>query len=214
MNEGQADPSDLDHHLQALLDNVPDLIFFKDTDSRFTRVKRAYAAHVGAADRGAVIGRTDRDLFPAAAAREYLADEQRLLATGEALIGKPESHRGADGQTCWLLISKAPIHDRDGHIMGLVGIARDITELKQVEDDLRQSEWRHRDLLAEARRQAQELTLFDEVRTALAHELELHDLFRTVVEAIARTFGYTPVPVLCVNLSATVSASARVTCSR
>lgn len=191
MDEDDSATSAAECHLQALLDNMPDLIFFKDTDSRFTRVNRAYAAHVGCADPGAVIGRTDRDLFPAAAVREYLADEQRLLTTGDALIGKPESHRGADGQTCWVLTNKAPIHDRDGHIMGLVGIARDITELKQVEDDLRQSEWRHSELLAEARRQAQELALFDEVRTALAHELELHDLFRTVVEAIARTFGYT-----------------------
>lgn len=191
MNEGESDSGAAERGLQVLLDTMPDLIFFKDADSRFTRVNPAHAAFVGAIDPTAVIGKTDADFFPEANAREFRADEHHLLTTGEPLIAKPEAHCGADGQTHWVLTTKVPIRDRAGQITGLVGIARDITDLKTVENDVRLSERRHRDLLAEARRQAQERALFDEVRTALAREVELGDLFRTVVEAIARTFGYT-----------------------
>ena len=191
MTEEDFVPNDAERFLQVLLDNMSEPIFFKDADSHFTRANTAFASLVGLADPSAIAGRTDADFFSLAKAQEFLADERHLLTAGEILITKPEAHLGADGQTYWLITSKAPVLGRDGHITGLVGIVRDVTELHRVEEDLRQTEERHHDLLAEARRQAQELALFDEVRTALAHELELHELFRTVVDAIARAFGYT-----------------------
>ena len=191
VDEDRPDPGLAERHLRALIDGVPDLIFFKDTESRFTLVNHAVAAYLGVADPGAMAGKTDADFFPPAIAQEFLADERRVLTTGNPLIGKPESHVGADGQVRWVLTNKVPIRDPDGRITGLVGISRDVTDLRNAENELRASEQRHRELLAEARRQTQELELFHEVRTALARELELSDLFRTVVEAIARTFGYT-----------------------
>ncbi len=191
MDVNEPDPDRAGHDLQALLDNMPDLIYFKDTESRFIRVNRACAGYLGLADPRDAIGKSDADFFPAVDACAYRTEERHLLTTGEALIGKPGSHVGIDGQNRWVLTNKVPIRDHDGRIIGLFGIAHDITDLKKIEDDLRQSEQRHRELLAEARRQAQKLALFEEVRTALARELELPDLIRTVVEAIARTFGYT-----------------------
>lgn len=72
-------------------------------------------------------------------------------------------------------------------------IARDLTSTEQSTAALRESEQRYRELFASAQRQAQELSLMDRVRTAIARELNLSSLFRTVVEAVAETYGYTQV---------------------
>lgn len=98
MDENGPDPHGAEHHLQALLDNIPDFIFFKDTDSRFTLVNQAYAAGVGL-DIGQVMGKTDADFFLPVEAQEYLADEHHLLTTGEALIGKSGSWKHTSAPT-------------------------------------------------------------------------------------------------------------------
>ena len=78
-------------------------------------------------------------------------------------------------------------------------IARELAQRQQVESILGESEQRHRTLLESAQRQAQELALLDRVRQALARELELSLIFRTVVEGIAETFGYTQVSLYLVD---------------
>ena len=150
MDQTGADPSDADRSLQMLLDNMPDLFFFKDLDSRFTMVNAAHAAFIGGANTSEVIGKTDADFFPAAKAREFLTDERHLLSTGEPLIGKPESHVGANGQTRWMLTTKVPVRDPDVQITGLMGIARDITDLRLAEIELRQREARFGSMIQNA----------------------------------------------------------------
>ncbi|MBA2277815.1 MAG: EAL domain-containing protein, partial [Chloroflexia bacterium] len=98
--------------------------------------------------------------------------------------------RHKNGSWRWMDVIATNLLD-DLSVGGVVVNSRDVTDRQQAEDDLREREHRHLDLSEAARRQAQELALLDEVRTALAHELELPELVRTVVEAIARTFGYT-----------------------
>lgn len=76
-------------------------------------------------------------------------------------------------------------------VRGIVANLWDVTDRQRAEETLRENERHLRTLHAASQRQAQELALLDEVRTALAKEIELPALIRTVVEAIARTFGYT-----------------------
>lgn len=140
MDEDRPDLRDAEQCLQALLNQVPDLIFFKDIDSRFTRVNHAYAASVGCADPSAIVGKTDADFFPAEAARAYLADEHHVLTSGEASIGKQESFTDAQGLTRWVLTNKVPVRDGDGRIIGLVGISREITDHTKTVDALQSSE--------------------------------------------------------------------------
>jgi diguanylate cyclase (GGDEF)-like protein/PAS domain S-box-containing protein len=178
VDEFDAEPIPAERDLQALLDNVPDLIIFKDRNSRFTRVNRAYAAYVGWANPAALIGKTDADLFPSAQAMDYLADEWRVLTTGEALVGKLESRLDAKGQVRWVLTNKVPIRDTEGRITGLVGIARDITDRKHAEVALRQSDARFRSLIRNA---LDMITILDAEGTV-----------RYKSPAVERVLGYQP----------------------
>jgi diguanylate cyclase (GGDEF)-like protein/PAS domain S-box-containing protein len=139
-DESGWEPVVISPELEAILTSLPDLIFVKDRASHFTWVNHAYAEYVGVSDPQAVIGRSDAAFFPPADAAAYRAEEAALLDTGDALIGKPESRTGADGHTRWVLTNKVPRRDAAGRIVGLVGIARDITDLKETVAALRQSE--------------------------------------------------------------------------
>jgi diguanylate cyclase (GGDEF)-like protein/PAS domain S-box-containing protein len=135
----------LEHDLlQALMDNIPDTIYFKDTDSRFTRINRAQVNVLGIAAPKDAIGKTDLDFQDSELARSFFEEEQRVIATGESLINRMEFNPTPDGKPRWFSATKVPIKDPNGHVIGIVGISRDITERNQVEESLRQSEERFR----------------------------------------------------------------------
>jgi PAS domain S-box-containing protein len=133
VNKGLANAQ---RQLQALLDNVPDRIYFKDTQSRFLKLNRALAKRLGVADPKEVIGKTDFDFQLPERAREFYADEQRIMQTGEALINKTERQVLPTGEIAWTSTTKAPLRDPEGMVIGLVGINRDITQQKRMEDEL------------------------------------------------------------------------------
>jgi PAS domain S-box-containing protein len=119
--------------LGALMDNIPDLIYFKDLQSRFVRANAALAATVGAPTAEAMVGRTDRDFFSPDFAAETEEEERRLMRSGQAVVSKLQVD-ARDGR--WYLATKVPIREPDGKISGLVGISKDITERKLAEDRL------------------------------------------------------------------------------
>lgn len=125
--------------LHTLMDNIPDTIYFKDLDSQFTRINKAQELVLGVADPYEAIGKTDFDFFPAEQARESFDDEQKILQTGQALIGKAEKVQRADGYSHWVSTTKVPIRGKDGRISGLFGISRDITDLEQARMALEKS---------------------------------------------------------------------------
>lgn len=95
----------------------------------------------------------------------------------------------------WLLVSAEPRCAPDNSVTSVVCTFSDITTRRQLEETLRENEQRYLRLAASAQRQAQELALLDQVRTALAREFALPELIRTVVEAIEATFGYSQISV-------------------
>jgi PAS domain S-box-containing protein len=130
--------------LQALLDHSPDVIFFKDPQSRFIKVGRSAARWYNVADETTLVGRTVFDFWPEDLARALHDEEQELLRTGRPIINKVEELRRSDGPSTWASVTKIPIYNRAGETLGLVGIARDITPMVLTEQALREAEERYR----------------------------------------------------------------------
>lgn len=121
--------------LQTLMESMPDQIYVKDRESRFTAVNRAQALHAGYPDPADLLGKTDFDLYTEAFAQQLHAEEQAAMRTGQAVIGAVEDLSARHGRPFWLQSTKVPIV-RDGTIVGLVGISRDITEFKLTQERL------------------------------------------------------------------------------
>ena len=126
--------------LRTLIDNLPDLIYVKDAESRFLLGNHSIARHMGAAAPEGLLGKTDQDYYPPSLAARFYADEQTLIQTGQALIDHEEPNIDASGNLRWLLTTKLPLRDSQGAIVGLVGIGHDITARRRLEEALRWSE--------------------------------------------------------------------------
>jgi PAS domain S-box-containing protein len=122
--------------LQTILDNIPDRIYFKDTSSRFLNLNRSLGKRLGVGDPAQAIGKTDFDFQLPEKAREFYEDEQRIIRTGEPLINKTEKQILQTGEIAWTSTTKVPMRDQAGKVVGVVGINRDITEIKRAEEKL------------------------------------------------------------------------------
>lgn len=128
--------------INALMDNVPDHIYFKDIQSRFIRINKAHAISLGLKDASEAIGKTDYDFFSKEHAKKAFEDEQRIIKTGEPLVAVEEKLIRRDGSTGWVSTTKLPLRDDTGKVIGTFGISRDITEIKKVEEEKRKLESR------------------------------------------------------------------------
>ena len=132
--------------LSALLDNMPDRIYIKDTESRFIKGSTALAKRLGLPSAQEIIGKTDYDFHPDSHAKSFHEDEQRVILTGMPIINKVEKQTDEDGRDIWASVTKVPFSNRSGIITGIIGISRDITALKLAEQETA----RARDLALEA----------------------------------------------------------------
>ena len=122
--------------LETLMDNVPDSIYFKDLQSRFTRINQYAATQYGIASPALAVGRSDFDFFTEEHAAQALRDEQEIVRTGQALVNVEEKETLANGEVRWVSTTKLPLRDREGQIVGTFGMSRDITTRKKAEHQL------------------------------------------------------------------------------
>src|SRR3990172_4438671 len=115
--------------MQALMDNIPDRIYFKDRRSRFIRNNKAHLDAFGLASQGEALGKTDFDFFPHDLATERFQDEQEIFRSGKPLICKVEKVRSNGGNSAWISSTKVPIKDKSGDVQSIVGVSRDITDV-------------------------------------------------------------------------------------
>jgi diguanylate cyclase (GGDEF)-like protein/PAS domain S-box-containing protein len=159
--------------LDAFLEHVPDNVYFKDRESRFVRISRSLASRFGLKDPSQAIGKTDFDMFSEEHARLAFADEQQILRTGKPLLQKEERETWPDGRETWVLTSKLPLRDKQGAVIGTMGISRDITERKRTEQELNKHRARLEELVAKRTAQlsqANELLELDIARRKITEQ--------------------------------------------
>ncbi|MEZ6118735.1 MAG: AraC family transcriptional regulator [Pirellulaceae bacterium] len=111
--------------LLELFDAIPGVcLYLKDVDSRFMQVNRVVCELVGANNPDELIGRTDFDFFPPAIAAQYVAEDKRVLTSGESLSDQVWIVPGNSGVPNLYLCSKVPLHDRHSNVVGIAGINR------------------------------------------------------------------------------------------
>jgi PAS domain S-box-containing protein len=125
--------------LRALVDNIPDITYVKDRNSRFV-ITNATLARVLNTTVENILGKTDFDFFPADLAQRFFNDEQLLIQTGIPVLDKEEIIFDQQGNRVVLLTTKLPLYDKTGSITGFVGTGHIITERKQYEEAMRKSE--------------------------------------------------------------------------
>jgi PAS domain S-box-containing protein len=149
--------------LRTLIDNLPMSIYAKDTECRKTLANPADLKNMRCNAEADVLGKTDFDLFPRDLAVGFVADDQAVLRSGQAVLEREESLVDEDGRKHWYLTSKLPLRNQGGKIIGLVGISRDVTSVKETEQKM---DALHRQLL-----QASRAAGMAEVATGVLHNV-------------------------------------------
>jgi len=123
--------------LQTLMDSIPDSVYFKDDENRFIKVNKAKAAYYNS-EPEEMIGKTDFDFLPPDEAQKAFKDDEEILKTGKFIVDKHEKIAKKDGTTNWFIVTKIPRFDTEGDIIGTMGISRNITQWKEIEERLKE----------------------------------------------------------------------------
>ena len=169
--------------LSNLLDSIPEIVFFKDQKGRYLGCNPPFCEFVGRS-REDIIGYTDYDLFNADVG-DFFREQDRLMMVQDESRNNDEWVDYPDGRHVLLDTLKAPLKNQNGQVIGLLGVSRDITSRRQVEDDLR-----------EAKRQYQ--YIFDNTRDVI-YQIDLQGNYRFSNAAGAGITGYTDEELLAMN---------------
>ena len=148
--------------LRTLIDNLPDAIYAKDVSCRKTLANSAELHIMGVKSEAEVLGKDDFEFYPKELAEAFFADDQSVLQTGQPVLNREEYVLDEKGEKRWLLTSKLPLRDEQGHIFGLVGVGRDVTELKYAD--------RMKSSLETQLQQAQKLESIGTLASGIAHD--------------------------------------------
>jgi PAS domain S-box-containing protein len=116
---------------------LPDVMFcLKDTDRCYRAVNQGFADRTGIKDTRRLIGRRAEDFFPRALAEVYREQDEEVLVGGREIVDQLELSLNRDGSQGWYLATKVPLHDRDGKIIGLASVSRDLRAPREGDAEL------------------------------------------------------------------------------
>ncbi len=119
--------------MDAMMDNLPDNIYFKDRESKFLRVSNNLLQSFGVKKQEELIGKSDFDFFTKEHAQQAFDDEQNIIRTGKAIVNMIEKETWEDGAVSWVSTTKMPLKDQEGNVVGTFGISKDVSDLKEME---------------------------------------------------------------------------------
>ena len=160
--------------LRMVIDSLPDLIYCKDTQSRFLLANPAQREFISGNAQKSVAGLSDSSFFPEETAKSFFNDEQEIVRSGKPLVSQAERMQDFSGNDVWILTTKVPFRGNDGSVAGIIGIGRNVTVQKQIEAELIES----RSQAEEASRAKSEFlaNMSHEIRTPLNGIIGMTDL--------------------------------------
>ena len=127
---------DENHFLHNLLDNIPDMVYFKDKNNKFVLVNKAHSEALNLNPKQ-IVGKSDLDFFPEELAKTFFEDDNNVMQSGIPIIGKITKAKREDGGYTYISTTKVPHYDENGNIIGTMGITRNITDLMVAQEELR-----------------------------------------------------------------------------
>ncbi len=135
--------------LQTVLNTVPLAVFWKDRDFKYLGANQHFLQDAGLSSVAELVGQTDFDMpWATTEAEAYQADDRAVMASGEARLGIVETLHQSDGSVIWLETNKLPLRNLAGEVIGVLGTYQDISDRRQAELALRESETRFRRVFA------------------------------------------------------------------
>ncbi|MDY6936672.1 MAG: adenylate/guanylate cyclase domain-containing protein [Cyanobacteriota bacterium] len=137
-------------YLRLVLDNIPQQVFWKDTNLIFRGCNKNWAKSAHLKDAEDAVGKTDYDLLPSREMADFFRDRDRqVLESDTAQLHVIVSKQRPDesGKVIWLDVSRIPMHDAQGKIIGVLGVLEDITQRREAEEALRQEQAKSERLL-------------------------------------------------------------------
>jgi len=122
--------------LQNVIDNIPLRVFWKDRESRYAGCNILFSKDAGGANPKDIVGKFDTQLWPEDVAEAFRADDRQVINSNTPKLNYEEPQIRAEGKRSWLRTSKVPLVDADMQTIGILGIYDDITDTKELEEEL------------------------------------------------------------------------------
>jgi len=169
--------------LKRIIDSVPAMIYYRDLNGRYAQVNEAFARFLGLPSHE-IVGRSFEEVCPGMTPVElerHLREDRQVVQTGEPIRGA-QVQTGEPPHVRWLSYDKVPYWSSDGHIVGIIGVVQDVTELKQsqiaMERSLRDKETLLKEIHHRVKNNLQIISSMLRLQGSRISDPHLEELFR------------------------------------